>query len=106
MSSAFYIVCRHCEETLGVIRRTAVGLKDYRWIWVIQPGWTWRDGALVRADDTFRQERQLLHETLGRSRPIEGMGLGRECDLPVRVQCPKCHRVRIVTPELVLRRAV
>lgn len=96
MTSAFWIVCRHCEETLGMIRRTEIGLKDYRWAWAIQPGWNWRDGALDRADETFRHERQLLHETLGRQRPIERVNIGREVDLPVRVRCPKCHRTAII----------
>lgn len=93
-----------CGQPLGVVGLSATSLQGPKLVWRIQPGWGWRDGALDFNDHTLRMERQLLHETTGRQRRIEGMGMGRECDLPVRVRCPRCHRVRIVTPEMVLLR--
>lgn len=93
-----------CGELLGEIGPTATALQGPRLVWRIRPGWTWRDGALTFDDHTFRSERQLLHETTGRQRLAVGLALGRECELPLRVRCPKCHRVRWVTPDLVFRR--
>lgn len=92
-----------CGDPLGEIVPTMTALSGPRLVWRIEPGWTWRDGALAFDDFTCRQERQLLHETTGRDRMVVGAALARECDLPLRVRCPKCHRVRWVTPDLVLR---
>jgi hypothetical protein len=92
-----------CAELLGEIGSSLTALQGPRLVWRIQPGWAWTDGCLTFNDFTLRQERHLLHETTGRERMIVGAALARECDLPLRVRCPACHRVRWVTPDLVLR---
>lgn len=93
-----------CRQELGVVAPSATALQGPKLVWRIRPGWGWRDGALDYSDADCRMERQLLHETTGRQRMSVGLALSRECDLPVRVRCPRCHRVRIVTPEMLLRR--
>lgn len=101
-----------CGELLGRAGPSLLEKKRGIPVWHIQPGWTFinkpfgseRSGILERVDQDFRSERQLLHETLGRQRPIEGMGLARECDLPVNVRCPKCRRVQFVVANQVRHR--
>lgn len=95
-----------CRQELGTVGISATALQGPKPVWRIQPGWGWHDGALDFRDDTLRSERRLLHEMVGRERLVVGMALGRECDLPIRVRCPRCHRVRIVTPEMILLRCV
>ncbi len=94
-----------CGHLLGEIGPSLVNLQGPRLVWRIQPGWGWHDGALTFNDFNLQQERRLLHETTGRQRLAVGLALARECDLPLRVRCPQCHRVRFVTPELLIRRA-
>lgn len=93
-----------CGDLLGAIGPSSISDKAGRPVWRIQPGWSWVDGALTFNDFTYRSERQLLHEMTGRQRMVVGAALARECDLPLRVRCPKCHRTRWVTPDLVFRR--
>lgn len=93
-----------CEQLLGEVGPSQVGMKDGRLVWRIRPGWSWRDGALVYQDETFRMERMLAHEVRMES-GLSGTALARECDLPLRVQCPKCHLMRWITQDLAFRPA-
>jgi len=70
-------------------------------VWRIEPGWSWNQGILERRDFTLRQERKLIHETFGR---IESrVSVAREANLPIVVRCTKCHGLRLVQPDVVLR---
>jgi len=70
-------------------------------VWRIEQGWTWKQGILERSDFTLRNERKLIHETFGH---IESrVNVAREVNLPVVVRCPKCHGLRLVQPDVVLR---
>lgn len=97
--------CGSCSERLGVIGPSARS-GNPRPVWKIEPGWTWSDthlgrGVLERRDQTFAAERRLYHEITG-GRVPEGIAVSRECDLPIVVRCPRCHKVRWVAPDAVL----
>lgn len=93
-----------CRAPIGEVGRSMLEAKRGQVVWHIQPGWAFRQGTLQQDDFTYRMERQLLHEATGNQRLIEGLGLSRECDLPIRVRCPKCRRVQLVTRDVVFRR--
>jgi hypothetical protein len=96
--------CAECEQYLGQLAPSAVGMKGHALVWHIEPGWTWRLGVLVREDYTYQAERRFLHEMTGRERAAEGIKAGRECDLPLRVRCPKCRTTRWITRDLIFQR--
>jgi hypothetical protein len=98
-----------CEYRLGQVG-PSIRSGNTRPVWKIEPGWTWSDthlgrGTLERRDETYRAERRLYHEITNDLRP-EGLAMLRECDLPICVKCPKCHRLRWVAPDVALRAAM
>lgn len=103
-----------CGELLGEAGPSLLERKRGVPVWHIQPGWTFaekpfgaeRNGILERVDYDLRNERKLLQGTIGRQRPVEGLGYARECDLPVNVRCPKCHRVQMVVANQIRRREI
>jgi len=73
-------------------------------VWRIQPGWVWRQGTLERVDQDLAQQSRLIHATWGRT---DGrVNVAREANLPIVVRCPKCHGLRLVMPDVVLRPVV
>ena len=112
-----------CGEYLGDVGPSVVGMKTGP-VWYIRPGWCWvfppgtrgqplGRAILERRDDTGRAERELIHARYGLTVPAgarlqldQRVSVGREVDLPVVVRCPRCHRLRYVTPEAVLRSLV
>lgn len=93
----------HCGGLLGRAGPSGLEKKRGQPVWHIEPGWLWVHGILQRTDYEFHSERRLRHETLGQERRIDGVGHRRECDLPVNVRCPKCHRVQMVVASQIKR---
>jgi hypothetical protein len=99
----------HCGKPLGEVDVSMLTGRP-RPVWKIRPGWTWVKGILERVDETYRQERSLVHEMIGQEViPIgtrfspRGMDIFREADLPLCVRCPHCHRPRWVSAGLEIR---
>lgn len=93
-----------CGQQLGTVG-PSVRSGNPRPVWKIRPGWVFPSsgpsrGVLEYVDETYKSERRMYHEVTGGLRP-EGMGMFRECDLPLCVRCPRCHRMRWVAPDVV-----
>jgi hypothetical protein len=100
------IHCANCSQRLGQVG-PSIRSGNRRPVWKIEPGWTWSDthlgrGTLERRDESYRAERRLYHEITGGLRP-EGLGMLRECDLPICVRCPKCRRLKWIAPDVAFR---
>jgi hypothetical protein len=103
MAGLITVFCQ-CGGRLGQVGPSILS-GNPRPVWRIEPGWSWSDthlgrGTLECRDETFTSERRLYHELTGGRRP-EGMAMLRECDLPICIRCPKCHRTRWVSPDVV-----
>lgn len=104
MAGMITVFCQ-CGERLGRVGPSILS-GNPRPVWKIEPGWGWSDthlgrGTLERRDETFYAERRLYHELVNGRRP-EGLALLRECDLPICVRCPRCHRMKWMAPDIVL----
>jgi len=106
------ILCAHCGDFLGTVGASAAQMNPHP-VWRIEPGWDWQmvssergvpKGVLARIDQDFRQHGRLIHATWGRT--DSRVGVSREAPLPIVVRCPKCHSLRLVQPDAVLRPAV
>lgn len=101
-----------CGELLGTVGASILGSNPNP-VWRIQPGWDWEmagsergvpKGVLSRIDQDFLQQARLVHATWGRTE--SRVGVAREAPLPIVVRCPKCHSLRLVQPDVVLRPVV
>jgi hypothetical protein len=89
-----------CAQALGVIG-PSIRSGNPRPVWRIRPGWMFTNGILEHIDERLSSERRLYHEVTGGRRPV-GVAMIRECDLPLCVRCPRCHRMRWVAPDAAL----
>ena len=89
-----------CAQALGVVG-PSIRSGNPKPVWRIRPGWSFKAGILEHVDETFYSERRLYHELTGGARP-QGLAMLRECDLPLCVRCPRCHRMRWVAPTAAL----
>ncbi len=92
-----------CGELLGEVGASAAQMNPSP-VWRIQPGWVWRQGILEMSDQNLSQQARLIHATWGRT--DSRVGVAREANLPIVVRCPKCHGLRLVQPDVILRPVV